>query len=108
MNIPNAPISWIPAVTGQDHGNILTLLQERPIVAWFSQNGQGVRLLQKVTARLGDDLWMITADEGRKVSVEPTSLAKALHYLTPENGWVPCEFADSREFHRAALAYLES
>jgi hypothetical protein len=108
MHIPNTPIEWVPAVTGRSHAEILELIDQRPIVAWFSSREPAVRLLQKVHARLGDDLWMITCPDGAKVCVEPTQLAKALRYLTPENGWTLCEVTDAAAFFEEALAYLES
>lgn len=113
MNIPNTPLSWVPAVTGQDHGSILTLIQERPIVAWFSSQKKCVHTLRKAPGRLGDNAWCVQGhnyDEEREVDVTVgfTTLAHALRYLTEANGWTLCEFADGREFHHATLAYLES
>lgn len=109
MNLPNTPIVWVPAVTGRRYADILELVAERPIVTWFSSDPErkGIRILQKATARRGDDLWLITSLRGADISVEPRELAKVLRYLTPENNWTLCEFEDCPEFYRAALAYLE-
>ena len=56
-------------------------------------------MLLKVTARQGDDLWIITSGD-LLTTPAPTTRAKALRYLPPENGWTMHE-VDEPKFNMA-------
>jgi hypothetical protein len=102
---------WVEAIYSTPIADRHNLVQKRPIIVWFNENRNVVRRLIKVTARLGDDIWMVhgwnTLDGCEGLSVEPTNLDKALRYLTPENGWLLCEFKNEIEFYTEALRYLQ-
>jgi hypothetical protein len=111
MHIPKTDLHWTTSVQAKKYADALTEVQKRPIVAWFSADKRCVHQLYKVTARLGDNCWMVMGhnyDEETEVAVtiNPTELRKALRYLTKENGWTMCEFASGRDFHQAVLDYL--
>jgi len=111
MNIPQTDLPWTTSIQAKNYGDILTEVQRRPIVAWFSANKHCVHQLSKVTARLGDNHWMVMGhnyDEETELTVTLsfTELHNALRYLTKENGWTMCEFANGRDFHQAVLDYL--
>jgi hypothetical protein len=102
---------WVEAIRSTPIVNRLDLVQKRPIIVWFNETRKEVRRLIKVTPRLGDDIWMIhgwnTLDGCEGLSVELNNLDKVLRYLTPENGWVLCEFENEIEFYTEALRYLQ-
>jgi hypothetical protein len=102
---------WVDAIRSTVISGRLDLVGKRPIIVWFNENRKEVRRLIKVTPRLGDDVWLIhgwnTLDGKEGLSVEPTNLDKALRHLTPENGWVLCEFENEIKFYTEALRYLQ-
>ncbi len=111
MTIPKTDLCWTNEVQSKGFDEILDEVQSRPIVAWFSSNSRCVQQLHKVTARWGDNRWMVMGhdyDGEREVPVThiPTELRKALRYLTKENGWTMCEFNSGIEFHQAVINYL--
>ena len=111
MHIPKTDLPWTSLVQGKNYTEVLTEVQTRPVIAWFSSNKRCVHQLHKATARLGDNYWMVMGrnyDEETELSVtiNPTALHKALRYLKEENGWTMCEFANGRDFHKAVLDYL--
>ena len=111
MNIPKTDLLWTDLVKGEEYKNIIGAVANRPIVAWFSKKKRCVHTLVKVTARLGDDLWIIVGHnhDGEfetNVLISPVPLNKALRYLTKKNGWVLCEFPKGADFHKAVISYL--
>jgi hypothetical protein len=52
----------------------------------FTHPTRPTQMLLKVTARVGDNLWILTNGE-QMGTVSPTTREAALRYLTPENGW---------------------
>ena len=102
--IPQTETTWVAAISSLElePDRRLDLINTRPIVAWFSNKKKTIHRLVKVTTRLGDDLWIMP-----NVTMGPTTLDKALRYLTLENGWFVCEFKEEMEFYKAALAYLQ-
>ena len=111
MTIPKTDLFWTDKVQSKTYTDVLTEVQNRPIVAWFSSEKNCVHQLYKVTARLGDNLWIVMGhdyDEETEctVTIRPTELHRALRYLTKENGWTMCEFNKGLEFHQAVIRYL--
>ena len=111
MIIPKTDLCWTDKVQSEKYIDVLTDVQNRPIVAWFSSEKHCIHQLHKVTARLGDNLWIVTGHDYNEeaewlVTISPTTLRKALRYLTKENGWTMCEFNNGLEFHQAVISYL--
>ncbi len=105
---PTTATPWTKAIRQtRDHDNRLSLIQEMPIVAWFSKIRGRIHRLIKVRARLGDNAWIIVDAQGFFGTLSPTTLDACLRTLTAENGWVLCEFTSEADFYRTALAYLE-
>ena len=67
-----------------------------PTKVKFIHPTRPTQYLIKVTARAGDDLWILSNLELPAIC-GPTTRKKALRYLTPENGWTkveePCEWS---------------
>jgi hypothetical protein len=111
MIIPKTDLCWTNRVQSEEYDSVLHEVQNRPIVAWFCDQRPCVYQLHKVTARLGDNLWIVTGHDYNEeaewlVTISPTTLRKALRYLTKENGWTMCEFNNGLEFHQAVISYL--
>ena len=113
MHVPQTELPWTTLIQGKNYADALTEVQRRHIVVWFSTEKHCVHQLHKVTARLGDNYWMVMGhnydDETEvAVTISPTELHKALRYLKKENGWTMCEFPNGRDFHQAVLEYLKT
>lgn len=112
MIIPKTDLCWTNKVQSiKDFNEILKEVQNRPIVAWFHSEKHCVQQLHKVTARWGDNYWMVMGRNYDKeieepVTLSPTELHRALRYLTKKNGWTMCEFNSGIEFHKAVINYL--
>ena len=111
MNI-QAGSKWAEAIRSTPITDRHDLVRKRPIIAWFSEKKKAVRRLIKLSGRCGNDAWMVQGrddEQGQDLDVTPaaTRLDHALCYLTPENGWVVCEFKNEIEFYYEALRYLQ-
>ncbi len=88
------------------------LISRRPIVTWFSNQKKSIHRLIKVTARTGDDLWIVSSiNEGGGETLFLTNakpLLTSLNYPQIDCGWILCEFPNQIAFYEAALAYLNS
>ena len=103
---------WAEAIRSTPIADRHDLVWKRPIIAWFSEKKKAVRRLIKLSGRCGNDAWMVQGrddEQGQDLDVTPaaTTLDHALCYLTPENGWVVCEFKNEIEFYNEALRYLQ-
>lgn len=111
METPNTETNWTKQIISGTENQQLDLMMKRPIVSWFSKQRKMVYRLFKVSARLGDDGWIICGFDNHQKSetvttVAPNKLRICLRYLTPKNEWVLCEFADEISFCRAVIEYL--
>lgn len=111
METPNTETNWTKQIISGTENQQLDLMMKRPIVSWFSKQRKMVYRLFKVSARLGDDGWIICGFDNHQKSetvttVAPNKLRICLRYLTPKNGWVLCEFTDEISFCRAVIEYL--
>jgi hypothetical protein len=107
--IPVTENRWAQRIKETPRDQRLDLIASQPVVAWFSNKKTAANRLIKITARLGDDLWIIHGWDlqgNGLVTPSPTSLDSCLGYLTAENGWVLCEFSDERKFIQAVQAYI--
>lgn len=52
----------------------------------FTHPERPTQMLIKVTARMGDDLWVLSNGE-LLATINPVPKANAMRRLTPENGW---------------------
>ena len=99
MTIPTTSRQWSDAVeAASNERQLLNLVIDRPIVAWFlkGKGGRAIQLLTKVSARLGDDCWIIQGigfDETKKLeqghmTMAPRPLKVCLHWPTYARGSV--------------------
>ncbi len=112
MNI-QAGSKWVEIIRSTQDIDRNELIWKRPIIAWFSEKKKAIRRLIKLPGRLGDDFWMVQGRDDEQgqdldVTVAPTTLDRALGYLTAKNGWVLYEFKTEIEFYDAALDYLRN
>lgn len=109
--ILKAGSKWVEAIRLASIKDRHDLIWKQPIIVWFNKNRKEIRRLIKVAPRLADDAWVIhgwSAQDGREgLSLSPSNLDYALRFLTPENGWVLCEFENEIEFYTEALRYLQ-
>jgi len=113
MNI-QAGSKWAEAIRSTPITDRHDLVRKRPIIAWFSEKKKAVRRLTKLPGPLGDDRWMVhgrddDSEFGSEVHTKPVAapLDVVLKTLTPENGWMLCEFENEIEFYIEALSYLQ-
>ena len=109
--IPETETPWTKKVREMKYPQVVEFIPTRPIVAWFSSRKRTIHQLYKMTARQGDDKWILMGhnyDEEREIHVMivPTELHIVLRYLPFENEWTLCEFKNGKQFHSAVLAYL--
>lgn len=110
MKVPITENSWVEKISRTQDKARLDLIMDRPVVAWFSQAKLAVRRLQKITARLGDDLFIILGADKDKTNIlstlTPRTLDTCLRYLDRKDGWVLCEFPDELSYAKAVVEYL--
>jgi hypothetical protein len=111
MKVPDTKNVWAKSVLEVGGEERYTLINNRPVVTWFSTVKLDVVRLYKVTARLGDDLWIVQGRANEEntdlfMTVAPRSLEVCLRYPTKDNGWILCEFPDELSFVKALLEYF--
>ena len=110
--IPKTDTKWAEAIRSTPIADRHNFVWKRPIIVWFSEKKKAICRLIKLSGRCGNDAWMVQGrddEQGQDLDVTPasTTLDHALRYLTPENGWVLCEFENEIEFYTEALRYLQ-
>lgn len=110
MKVPETNNAWANKVRLATGDERLMLIAERPIVAWFSEKKFAVHRLIKISARLGEDLWIIQGRGNKEnkdflMTPKPYPLDTCLNWPDRELGWILCEFPDELSFYKAVLQY---
>jgi hypothetical protein len=112
MKVPVTSNVWVKSVLAVEDEKRYPLIHNRPVVTWFSKVKLDVQRLYKITARQGDDLWIVQGRANEEnadlfMTIGPRSLALCLRSATEDNGWVLCEFPDELSYARALLEYFD-
>lgn len=104
--------TWAEVIRQTQIKDRMELIWKRPIIVWFSERKKAICRLIKLPGACGDDNWMVQGRDDEQgqdldVTVAPTTLDRALRYLTPKNGWVIYEFKNEVDFYIEALRYLQ-
>lgn len=111
MKVPATNNIWAKRVVAVEGEERYQLIHNRPVVTWFSTAKLAVQRLYKITARQGDDLWIVQGRANEEnadlfMTIVPRSLEICLRSATEDNGWVLCEFPDELSYAKALLKYF--